>query len=227
MQDPKGQAYYPPQAQAYPQQPQPYSPQPQAYPPQPQAYAPQHNPAYTGAPVAMSPPSSTWRSGLTACCDDCFVCGLGMYLPACLYGEIYRKLHGDDFWFACCLYYWCGCFSCCFANKTRSTLRSKYGLPVSVALDYSCRQSLSQDQPPAQPPPGPVQRPQVPPWGRWLDRDTNRCLNLQRIGESMQRPLELCSYEGLEALPTIGKEYRQRYKLVNDRLPKGRQRRVN
>ncbi|KAL6762068.1 PLAC8 family-domain-containing protein [Haematococcus lacustris] len=135
MQDPKGQAYYPPQAQAYPQQPQPYSPQPQAYPPQPQAYAPQHNPAYTGAPVAMSPPSSTWRSGLTACCDDCFVCGLGMYLPACLYGEIYRKLHGDDFWFACCLYYWCGCFSCCFANKTRSTLRSKYGLPEDPCSD--------------------------------------------------------------------------------------------
>ncbi|KAJ9519542.1 hypothetical protein QJQ45_000619 [Haematococcus lacustris] len=44
---------------------------------------------------------------------------------------------------------------------------------------------LVQDQPPAQPPPGPVQRPQVPPWGRWLDRDTNRCLNLQRIGEMM------------------------------------------
>ncbi|KAJ9505382.1 hypothetical protein QJQ45_008424 [Haematococcus lacustris] len=41
-----------------------------------------------------------------------------------------------------------------------------------------------------------------------------------RIGESMQRPLELCSYEGLEALPPIGKEYQQGYKRVNDRLPK-------
>ncbi|KAJ9531652.1 hypothetical protein QJQ45_021809, partial [Haematococcus lacustris] len=28
---------------------------------------------------------------------------------------------------------------------------------------------------------------------RWLDRDTNACLNFQRIGESMQRPLELCN----------------------------------
>ncbi|GFH20484.1 hypothetical protein HaLaN_17613 [Haematococcus lacustris] len=40
----------------------------------------------------------------------------------------------------------------------------------------------------------------------------------------MQRPLELCSYEGLEAQPPVGEEYQQGYKLVNDRLPKGRQR---
>ncbi|KAJ9514386.1 hypothetical protein QJQ45_012397 [Haematococcus lacustris] len=40
----------------------------------------------------------------------------------------------------------------------------------------------------------------------------------------MQRPLELCSYESLEALPTVGKEYQQGYKRVSDRLPKGRQR---
>ncbi|KAJ9531125.1 hypothetical protein QJQ45_000881 [Haematococcus lacustris] len=82
----------------------------------------------------------------------------------------------------------------------------------------------AQDQPPAHPPPGPVQRPQAPSWGRWLDRDTNPCLNFQRIGESMQRPLELCRWDDLEALPPVGKEYQQRYKLVNDRLPKVRQR---
>ncbi|KAJ9533096.1 hypothetical protein QJQ45_018188, partial [Haematococcus lacustris] len=81
----------------------------------------------------------------------------------------------------------------------------------------------AQGQPPAQAPPGPVQRPQTPPWGRWLDRDTNPCLNL-RIWESKQRPLELCRWEGLEALPPIGQGYHQRYKLVNDRLPKVRQR---
>ncbi|KAJ9505369.1 hypothetical protein QJQ45_011936 [Haematococcus lacustris] len=82
----------------------------------------------------------------------------------------------------------------------------------------------AQDQPPAQGPPGPVPRPQAPPWGRWLDRDTNPCLNFQPIVESMQRPLELCSYQGLEALPPIGKEYQQGYKRVNDRLPKVKQR---
>ncbi|GFH09409.1 hypothetical protein HaLaN_04540 [Haematococcus lacustris] len=65
-----------------------------------------------------------------------------------------------------------------------------------------------------------MQRPRAPPWGRWLDRDTNPCLNVQRIGESMQRPLELCSLKDKEALPPIGKEYQQGYKLVNDRLPK-------
>ncbi|KAJ9524912.1 hypothetical protein QJQ45_005896 [Haematococcus lacustris] len=82
----------------------------------------------------------------------------------------------------------------------------------------------AQDQPPAQPPPGPVQRPQAPPWGRWLDRDTNPCLNFQRIGESKQCPLELCSWKDLKALPPVGKEYQQAYKLVNDRLPKVKQR---
>ncbi|KAJ9531233.1 hypothetical protein QJQ45_006667 [Haematococcus lacustris] len=82
----------------------------------------------------------------------------------------------------------------------------------------------AQDQLPAQPPPGSVPRPQAPPWGRWLDRDTNPCLNFQRIGESKQRPLELCRYEGLMALAPIGKEYQQGYKRVNDRLPKVKQR---
>ncbi|KAJ9531583.1 hypothetical protein QJQ45_014952 [Haematococcus lacustris] len=68
-------------------------------------------------------------------------------------------------------------------------------------------------------------RPQAPPGGRWLDRDTNGCLNLQRIGESRQRPIELCRWDDLEALPPIGHQqgYQQGYKLVNDRLPKGRQ----
>ncbi|GFH30351.1 hypothetical protein HaLaN_29186 [Haematococcus lacustris] len=59
---------------------------------------------------------------------------------------------------------------------------------------------------------------------RWLDRDTNGCLNLQRIGESRQRPIELCQWDDLEVLPPIGTEYQQGYKLVNDRLPKVRQR---
>ncbi|KAJ9529422.1 hypothetical protein QJQ45_013726 [Haematococcus lacustris] len=46
--------------------------------------------------------------------------------------------------------------------------------------------------------------------GRWLDRDTKSCLNFQRIGESMKRPLELCSWKDLESLPPIGNEYEQR-----------------
>ncbi|GFH14798.1 hypothetical protein HaLaN_10915, partial [Haematococcus lacustris] len=38
----------------------------------------------------------------------------------------------------------------------------------------------------------------------WLDRDTNGCLNLQRIGESRQRPIELCRWDDREALPPVG-----------------------
>ncbi|KAJ9522326.1 hypothetical protein QJQ45_008203 [Haematococcus lacustris] len=78
------------------------------------------------------------------------------------------------------------------------------------------RPRLSDRVPPALVPP-----PQAPPWGRWLDRDTNGCLNFQGIGESMQRPLELCSWKDREALPPVGDEYQQRCKWVNDRLPKG------
>ncbi|KAJ9525831.1 hypothetical protein QJQ45_009293 [Haematococcus lacustris] len=72
--------------------------------------------------------------------------------------------------------------------------------------------------------PGPVPPPQAPSWGRWLDRDTNACFNFQRIGESTQRPLELCSWKDRDALPPGGKEYQQGYKRVNDRLPKVGQR---
>ncbi|GFH27185.1 hypothetical protein HaLaN_25465 [Haematococcus lacustris] len=73
--------------------------------------------------------------------------------------------------------------------------------------------------------------------GRWIDRDCNAALNMQRIGEAKWRPLELCywpdqgalpakgkEWDDREALPATGNEYQQGYKLVNDRLPKGRQR---
>ncbi|KAJ9532669.1 hypothetical protein QJQ45_010770 [Haematococcus lacustris] len=96
--------------------------------------------------------------------------------------------------------------------------------PPPPAQDQPPPPAQDQPPPPAQPPPGLVPRPQAPPWDRWLERDTNPCLNFQRIGESKQRFLELCSWKGLEALPAIGKEYHQRYKLVSDRLPKVRQR---
>ncbi|GFH06300.1 hypothetical protein HaLaN_00907 [Haematococcus lacustris] len=43
--------------------------------------------------------------------------------------------------------------------------------------------------------------------GRWLDRDCNAALNLQRIRESRWRPLELCYWPDQGALPAKGKEY--------------------
>ncbi|KAJ9522096.1 hypothetical protein QJQ45_005185 [Haematococcus lacustris] len=43
--------------------------------------------------------------------------------------------------------------------------------------------------------------------GRWLDRDCNAALNMQRIGESRWRPLELCYWPDQGALPAKGKVY--------------------
>ncbi|KAJ9527787.1 hypothetical protein QJQ45_000353 [Haematococcus lacustris] len=43
--------------------------------------------------------------------------------------------------------------------------------------------------------------------GRWLDRDCNAALNMQGIGESKWRPLELCYWPEQGKLPAKGKEY--------------------
>ncbi|KAJ9517201.1 hypothetical protein QJQ45_009057 [Haematococcus lacustris] len=42
--------------------------------------------------------------------------------------------------------------------------------------------------------------------GRWLDRDCNAALNMQRTGESRWRPLELCYWQGIR-WPGGGKSY--------------------
>ncbi|KAJ9519707.1 hypothetical protein QJQ45_013336 [Haematococcus lacustris] len=60
--------------------------------------------------------------------------------------------------------------------------------------------------------------------GRWLDRDCNAALNMQRIGESRWRPLELCFWPDQGALPAKGKEYPGLgYKRVRDKPPKAQQ----
>ncbi|KAJ9517810.1 hypothetical protein QJQ45_004156 [Haematococcus lacustris] len=43
--------------------------------------------------------------------------------------------------------------------------------------------------------------------GKWVDRDCNAALNLQRAGESKWRPLELCRCQHRGAAPAKGKEY--------------------
>ncbi|KAJ9534290.1 hypothetical protein QJQ45_007037 [Haematococcus lacustris] len=54
--------------------------------------------------------------------------------------------------------------------------------------------------------------------GRWLGRDCNAALNMQRIGESRWRPLELCYWPDQGALPAKGKEYPGLgYKRLRDR----------
>ncbi|KAJ9534224.1 hypothetical protein QJQ45_006954 [Haematococcus lacustris] len=60
--------------------------------------------------------------------------------------------------------------------------------------------------------------------GRWLDRDCNAALNMQRIGESRWRPLELCYWPDQTALPAKGKEYPGLgYKRLRDKPPKAQQ----
>ncbi|KAJ9519671.1 hypothetical protein QJQ45_013299 [Haematococcus lacustris] len=60
--------------------------------------------------------------------------------------------------------------------------------------------------------------------GRWLDRDCNAALNMQRIGESRWCPLELCWWPEQAALPAKGKEYPGlRYKRLRDKPPKAQQ----
>ncbi|KAJ9525623.1 hypothetical protein QJQ45_003342 [Haematococcus lacustris] len=57
--------------------------------------------------------------------------------------------------------------------------------------------------------------------GRWLDRDCNVALNMQRIGDSRWRPLELCWWPEQGKLPAEGKEYpRLGYKRLRDKPPK-------
>ncbi|GFH05829.1 uncharacterized protein HaLaN_00357 [Haematococcus lacustris] len=60
--------------------------------------------------------------------------------------------------------------------------------------------------------------------GRWLDRDCNAALNMQRIGQSKWRPLELCYWPEQGKLPAKGKEYPGLgYKRLRDKPPKSQQ----
>ncbi|KAJ9510707.1 hypothetical protein QJQ45_027660 [Haematococcus lacustris] len=64
----------------------------------------------------------------------------------------------------------------------------------------------------------------VPQPGRWLHRDCNAALNMQRIGESRWRPLELCYWPDQPALPAQVKQCPGLgYKRVQDRPPKAQQ----
>ncbi|KAJ9509569.1 hypothetical protein QJQ45_011220 [Haematococcus lacustris] len=60
--------------------------------------------------------------------------------------------------------------------------------------------------------------------GRWVDRDCNAALNMQRIGEAKWRPLELCYWPEQGKLPAKGKEYPGLgYKRLRDKPPKAQQ----
>ncbi|KAJ9524927.1 hypothetical protein QJQ45_005902 [Haematococcus lacustris] len=57
--------------------------------------------------------------------------------------------------------------------------------------------------------------------GKWVDRDCNAALNIQRAGESKWRPLELCRWQHRGRLPAQGKEYPALgFKKLRERAPK-------
>ncbi|KAJ9509296.1 hypothetical protein QJQ45_001748 [Haematococcus lacustris] len=57
--------------------------------------------------------------------------------------------------------------------------------------------------------------------GKWVDRDCNAALNLQRAGESKWRPLELCRWQQRGRLPAQGKEYPALgFKKLREQAPK-------
>ncbi|KAJ9534095.1 hypothetical protein QJQ45_002066 [Haematococcus lacustris] len=49
--------------------------------------------------------------------------------------------------------------------------------------------------------------PRAPQPGRWVNRDWNAALSVQRIGESRWRPLGLCWWPDLPAQPAMGEDY--------------------
>ncbi|KAJ9516410.1 hypothetical protein QJQ45_011090 [Haematococcus lacustris] len=60
--------------------------------------------------------------------------------------------------------------------------------------------------------------------GRCLDRDCNAALNMQHMGESRWRPLELCFWPDQGALPAKGKECPGLgYKRLRDKPPKAQE----
>ncbi|KAJ9512594.1 hypothetical protein QJQ45_018902 [Haematococcus lacustris] len=60
--------------------------------------------------------------------------------------------------------------------------------------------------------------------GRWVDWDCSSALNMQRIGKSRWRPLELCFWPNQGALPAKGKEYPGLgYKRLRDKPPKAQE----
>ncbi|KAJ9525670.1 hypothetical protein QJQ45_003498 [Haematococcus lacustris] len=80
---------------------------------------------------------------------------------------------------------------------------------------------------PKQPKPKPKGKPGGLGWatpgklGKWVDRDCNAALNLQRAGESKWRPLELCRWQHRGRLPAQGKEYPALgFKMLRERARK-------
>ncbi|KAJ9528089.1 hypothetical protein QJQ45_005815 [Haematococcus lacustris] len=108
---------------------------------------------------------------------------------------------------------------------------SEPGLSTSPPAKRSKRIKAEQAAEPAQPTKGEgkgkgkaAKAKLAPQPGRWLDKDCNAALNMQCIGESRWRPLELCWWPNQAALPAKGKEYPGLgYKRLRDKRPKAQE----
>ncbi|KAJ9526219.1 hypothetical protein QJQ45_009684 [Haematococcus lacustris] len=111
--------------------------------------------------------------------------------------------------------------------------------PQAPRSSHEAKQPAASEPGPSTPPPAKRSKPAAertkgkgkaakakpaPQPGRWVDRDCNAALNMQRIGESRWRPLELCWWPDQGALPAKGKEYPGLgYKRVRDKPPKAQE----
>ncbi|KAJ9531429.1 hypothetical protein QJQ45_006850 [Haematococcus lacustris] len=119
----------------------------------------------------------------------------------------------------------------CSSQEATQPAASEPGPSTSPPAKRSKRTQAEQAAEPTQPTKGkgkakgkPAKAKPAPQPGRWLDRDCNAALNMQRIGEIRWRPLELCYWPDQGALPAKGKEYPGLgYKRLRDKPPKAQQ----
>ncbi|KAJ9526383.1 hypothetical protein QJQ45_009856 [Haematococcus lacustris] len=114
----------------------------------------------------------------------------------------------------------------CSSQAATQSAASEPGSSTPPPAKHSKRTKAEQAAQPTQPTKGKAQgkaakaKPAPQP-GRWLDRDCIAALNMQRIGESRWRPLELCYWPEQGKLPAKGKEYPGLcYERLRDKPPK-------
>ncbi|KAJ9517755.1 hypothetical protein QJQ45_004043 [Haematococcus lacustris] len=113
----------------------------------------------------------------------------------------------------------------CSSQVATQAAASEPGPNTPPPANLSKRTKAEQAAEPTQPTEGKaaIAKPAPQP-GRWLDRDCNAALNMQRIGESRWRPLELCYWPDQGDWPAKDKEYPGLgYKRLRDKPPKAQQ----
>ncbi|KAJ9509763.1 hypothetical protein QJQ45_011411 [Haematococcus lacustris] len=108
---------------------------------------------------------------------------------------------------------------CSSQGATQPAAASEPGPSTPPPAKRNKRTEAEQAAEPTQPTKAAKAKPAPQPGG-WLDRDCNAALNIQRIGESRWRPLELCWWPEQGKLPAKGKEYPgSGYKRLRDKPP--------